>query len=256
MSDRQHTLTRLTVPTGGEVEAYLSYPQQPQESAILFVHGFGSGRGGEKAVALEAECARHGLTFASFDFRGHGQSTGTLLELRGSGLLADLEAVHAYLAERGVRRLGLVGSSMGGWASAWFAVRHPEAVASVVLIAPAFNFVRARWASLTEPQRQHWRQTGRLRVRNEWLDTEIGYGLVEEIDQFPMEDLAAKWARPLLIFHGMNDQTIPCADSLDFVQRAAFPTIELRLLKSGDHRLSAFKEELAEAACRFSITHQ
>ncbi len=256
MSDRQHDLARLSVPPVGEVDTYLSYAGKPQESAILYVHGFGSGRGGEKAAALEAACQRHGLTFASFDFRGHGQSTGTLLELRGTGLLADLQAVQAHLAGRGIRRLGLVGSSMGGWASAWFAVRHPEAVASCVLIAPALNFIRARWATLTEPQRQHWRQTGRLRVRNEWVDTEIGYGLVEEIDRFPVEELASQWSRPLVIFHGMNDQTVPFSDSLDFIQRTAFPGIELRLFKSGDHRLSAIKEDMAETACRFFLAHR
>jgi fermentation-respiration switch protein FrsA (DUF1100 family) len=40
-------------------------------------------------------------------------------------------------------------------------------------------------------------------------------------------------------------------ESLDFVQRVGFPDIELRLYKDGDHRLVAWKDELAEESCRF-----
>ncbi len=256
MSTRQHETDRLSLPGAHHVEVYLSYPDRPADWAVVFVHGFGSTRLGEKAQALEAVCARHGLTFAAFDFRGHGQSSGTLLELRGSGLLLDLEAVQGHLAGRGVRRLCLVGSSMGGWASAWFTLRHPEIVPACVLIAPAFDFIRSRWARLSEAERAQWQQTGRLRVRNEWLDTEIGYALVEESDQYPLEQLAAGWQRPLLIFHGMRDDTVSYRDSLTFVERASFADMELRLLRGGDHRLSVFKDEIAETACRFLMQRQ
>lgn len=92
-------------------------------------------------------------------------------------------------------------------------------------------------------EREHWRQTGRLRLRSEWLDTELGYGLVEEMHQFPHEDLAAGIACPLLIFHGMRDNTIPYGNSVAFVERAAHPDIELRLLKDGDRE--------ARSSCRF-----
>ena len=132
MSTRRQETERLPLPGRGAVEVSLTFVEEPAEWAVLYVHGFGSTRMGEKPAAFEAACARRGWTFASFDFRGHGQSSGTLLELRPSGLLEDLTVVGEYLARRGVRRLGLVGSSMGGWASAWFSVRSPERVLACV----------------------------------------------------------------------------------------------------------------------------
>jgi pimeloyl-ACP methyl ester carboxylesterase len=220
-------------------------------AVLLLVHGFGSRRDGEKALALETACARRGWTFAAFDFRGHGDSSGTMLDLRGSALQADLQAVRAYFADRGIHRLCLVGSSMGGWASAWFTVRHPEAVPACVLIAPAFHFLDSRWNKLTEAEQEEWRQSGRHRVRNEWIDTEIGYGLRKEADQFRLEQLATEWTRPALIFHGMRDDVVPYMHSLEFMERTTFPEIELRLFKDGDHRLTAYKELIAEETCRF-----
>src|SRR5262249_17451594 len=69
---------------------------------VLFVHGFGSTQGGVKSDAVAEVCGRRGWGFAAFDFRGHGGSTGDLLELRGSGLQADLDAVADFLTGRGV----------------------------------------------------------------------------------------------------------------------------------------------------------
>jgi pimeloyl-ACP methyl ester carboxylesterase len=242
---------RLPLRTGGELQAYTSYQDERNDWAVLYVHGFGSTRGGVKAEALEAACARRGWTFASFDFRGHGESTGTLLELRGTHLLEDLEAMRDYLVSAGIPKVCLVGSSMGGWAAAWFAMRHPHSVIACALIAPALRFLESRWALLTESERQQWKQTGRLRYHNQWVDAEVGYGIAEEIDQFPFSLLAEKLAHPVLIFHGVQDEVVPYRQSIEFVERASYADIELRLYKNGDHRLLALKDEMAEAACVF-----
>jgi pimeloyl-ACP methyl ester carboxylesterase len=249
MSSRQEQTVRLDLPDGGALHLYLSQPARPCDWAVVYAHGLGSRRTGEKALALEAACARREWVFASFDFRGHGESSGSLLELRSSGLLDDLATVRGHLAELGIRRLCLVGSSMGGWAAAWFAVRHPDAVPACVLVAPAFDFPRGRWARLSDGERLQWQQTGRLRVRSEWIDTEIGYSLVEEVDQFPVEVLADRLSCPLLIFHGMQDEQVPFSHSVALAEQAASPKIELRVYKDGDHRLLPYKDEMAEAAC-------
>ena len=219
--------------------------------AVLWVHGFGSHRGGEKVAALAAECERRGWAFAAFDFRGHGASSGAMHELRASGLLTDLAAIRHFLAARGHTRIGLVGSSMGGFAASWSAVRSPEAVVGCVLLAPAFGFLRRRWERLTEDGRANWERTGRLRVKNDWVDTEVGYGLAEERDQFQLEDLAAAWRAPTLIFHGVADDVVPATDTVDFLQRVQYPHVELRLYRDGDHRLIAYKDEIAAEAGRF-----
>src|SRR5262249_4983995 len=106
-----------------------------------------------------------------------------------------------------------------------------------------------RWDSLSEAERRQWRETGRLKVRNQWIDVEIGAAALEELDQFPVGELAQQLACPLLIFHGLLDDIVPYQQSVEFVEMARHPAIELRLYKDGDHRLLEYKEEMAEAAC-------
>jgi pimeloyl-ACP methyl ester carboxylesterase len=238
----------IPLPAGGYLAA--DFDPRPGPFGVVWVHGFGSHRGGEKAAAVRAECGRRGWPFLAADFRGHGQSSGTMPDLRASGLLADLAAARDFLAGRGVTRLGLIGSSMGGFAAAWFARQAPEVV-GCVLLAPAFGFLDRRWGELTEEAREAWRRTGRRRVTNEWVDVEIGYGLVEERDPFTPERLAAGWHTPALIVHGCRDDAVPVEDSLSFLRRVDYPDVELRLFKSGDHRLTAYKDEIAAEAGRF-----
>jgi pimeloyl-ACP methyl ester carboxylesterase len=249
--ERREELVRLDLAPGAWLQGQWSYTMPGREPAVVFVHGFCSVRYGEKSQALEAACARRGWTFAAFDFRGHGESSGSIRDLRGSSLLADLEAVADFLARCGVRRIALVGSSMGAWVAAWYALRHPAQVAACAFIAPGFHFPTARWERLSAPEQQAWKEQGFLRIRNQWIETELGYALVEEAGQFPLESLARGYQTPTLIFQGMQDDVVPAARTLAFVEQAAFPHIELRIYKDGDHRLVDRKDPLAEAACNF-----
>jgi alpha-beta hydrolase superfamily lysophospholipase len=241
-----------TVTLNGGLVGDLSFAQDAGDWAVVWVHGFGSRRGGEKSQAVEAACSRRGWAFAAFDFRGHGQSSGQMRDLRAATLLEDLEAVRGHLASRGIRRLGLIGSSMGGFAAAWYALRAGrDVVPACVLLAPALRFIQARWETLSPEQREEWRITGVLPVQSDWVTAELGYGVAEERMQFPVGELAAKWDRPMLIFHGMRDTVIPYSTSVSFADTTACPDVELRLLKDGDHRLTAFANEIAEESCRF-----
>lgn len=213
---------------------------------VLWVHGFGSHRGGEKAMAVREECIRRGWSFAAFDFRGHGSSSGTMHELRASRLLEDLTVIRAWLKDTCKHtQVGIVASSMGGFASAWSVVRNPDQIVGCVFIAPAFEFLERRWTHLTEDERVEWKRTDRLRVKTEWVETELGYGITEEVDQFRFADLVKSWKTPALLIHGAADNVIPERESLLFLHQSSYPEIELHLIKAGDHRLTAFKSEIA-----------
>jgi uncharacterized protein len=219
--------------------------------AVLFIHGFGSVRQGEKALALQAACARRGWSFAAFDFRGHGESSGTMLELRPSGLQADLDAIRVYLASHGISQIFPVGSSMGGWAASWFTLTHPETVPACVLLAPAFFWLTSRWSKLSEAERAAWKRSGRHPVKTDWIEAELNYAMIEEVPRYPCEKLEGEWCKPLTIFHGMQDTVIPYTHSIYFAEKVKHPGVELRLLKDGDHRLTAHKDFIAEGACEF-----
>jgi pimeloyl-ACP methyl ester carboxylesterase len=245
------TTATISLATGGKLVGTYHTGNNDPAFAVVWVHGFGSHRGGEKSESLQLECQRRGWTFTAFDFRSHGESTGTMPELRASRLVEDLAAVRDWLAARGHTRIGLVGSSMGGFAAAWFAKQHPESVVGCVFAAPGFGFLERRWDELTPAEREEWQRTGLKRLSNEWVNVELGFGLVEERDRFRPLQLVAGWRTPALLFHGLADEVVPHTDSLFFIKNVGYPHVELRLLKDGDHRLTAHKEAITSAAGAF-----
>jgi uncharacterized protein len=217
--------------------------------AVIFAHGLGSTRQGEKAAAMETECGRRGWAFVAFDFHGHGASDGTMLDLRGSRLLADLDAITQFVHARGHETIFLVGSSMGGWAAAWFAARHPERVRACALIAPAFRFLE--WRHLNTAARQQWQLQGRIRIVNEWIDLELDYALYAEANDYSFAQLCEQFTTPCLIVHGMRDDTIPYVVSIEFTEQCNAQEAQLLLVKNGDHRLNTHKDWLAQTMCDF-----
>ncbi|QVL31845.1 alpha/beta fold hydrolase [Telmatocola sphagniphila] len=240
----------VSLASGETLRGDISYNGSPSGMAIVYVHGLGSFRGGEKSQALEDACAERGLCFSAFDFRGHGQSDGSLSDLTGSRLLEDLAAIRHYLMGRGIRRLGLVGSSMGGWASAWFGLQAGE-VTRCVLLAPAFRFLQRRWESLTPEQQEDWKNQGSHLFTGQWVDAELKYAFAEERYAFSPTALAFRWQKPMLILHGLADDVVPVSDSWDFLNSCPYPHLQLRVFKNGDHRLTQFKAEIGQEACRF-----
>ena len=192
-------------------------------------------------------------TFIACDFRGHGDSDGVMNELLGSRLLEDLYAIVREAQKRAGGKLFLFGSSMGGWASAWFAARFPTQVAACAFVAPAFRFLE--WRNLTEAERAEWQRTGRRRVKNEFVDVEISYDLTAEANHFKFETLAANFITPSIIFHGMADGIVPYSVSIDFASSCATKEIDLVIIKGGDHRLNRNGKKLAQAACDFFSAH-
>jgi pimeloyl-ACP methyl ester carboxylesterase len=216
--------------------------------AVLFVHGLGSTRSGHKATALRAACARAGATFAAFDFHGHGESWGSLLDLRASRMQRDLDAVLGHLGHR----LFVVGSSMGGFAASWLAARRPDRVAALALVAPAFRFLARRWEAMSSEQHSEAAKAGRFLWPSPYLgDIELSYALLQESEAFDPASLAIAWRVPALIWHGMQDEVVPWRDSVEMASSISPGPVEVRLLRSGDHTLNDRSDEVADDALRF-----
>jgi uncharacterized protein len=225
-------------------------PHEGETPVVVFAHGLGSDRTGEKIGAFEAECAQRGWALVAADFRGHGQSDGKMVDLSGPRLLEDLAAIVRLARQRDGGPLLLVGSSMGGWTAAWLTIAYPELAAQVdacALIAPALRFFD--WLNLDETERASWLETGRHRLRTQYLDMELGSQLLTDASDYAYDNLRQRFARPAVIFHGMRDETIPYQLSLDFIEHAEESRLELFLSREGDHRLITQKEQMARESC-------
>ena len=163
--------------------------------------------GGTKAVALEHHCRQKGWEFCSFDYRGHGLSSGKNFEdctltdwIRDASDILD----HVLLSQEGIqnnrkKRVILVGSSMGAWVSIHLALRYnkrisqnnkfPETtkelpIGGVLGIASAPDFLQDFYSSSTVERQTEWKANGVAHLPSRYGDPyPISWNLVADAAQ-------------------------------------------------------------------------
>jgi pimeloyl-ACP methyl ester carboxylesterase len=122
--------------------------------AVVLLHGLTATR--RYVVMGSTALERSGHRVIAYDARAHGHSEGAAgpEDYTYPALIEDLRAV---LDARGLERAVLAGSSMGAHTLLGFALTHPERVAGLVVITPAFDGDLGesegrldRWDSLAE----------------------------------------------------------------------------------------------------------
>jgi len=190
---------------------------------ILYLHGFASGPGSNKARFFQRRLEAEGTHLEALDL-----ARGDFEHLTITG---QLQAVHAAAAGEPV---ALIGSSMGGYVAALYAARHAE-VTRLVLLAPAFGFAR-RWPErLGTEAVANWRRTGWMTVAHfaDGRNRAVSYALLEDGAQY--EDYP-DFTQPALIFHGAQDDVVPAELSHRFV--AGHPNAALEIVDSGHEMLN------------------
>ena len=119
-------------PVAFEVADRLSGDEEGDGAPLVLLHGLTATR--RNVVQGSRGLVRAGFRQVSYDARGHGRSSPAS-PYAYTALVEDLEAV---LADRGLERAVLIGSSMGAATAMAFALAHPEHVPALVQITPAF----------------------------------------------------------------------------------------------------------------------
>jgi pimeloyl-ACP methyl ester carboxylesterase len=210
----------------------------PERADVLYLHGFASGPGSAKGVALAARFARRGVRVFRADLTpgedGFERSTPLTM-------LAEAER-----AAEAVRPRFVVGSSLGGWLAALLAARRPS-VERVVLLAPAFR-LRERWlARLSPAELERWRAEGaEVDHHASGRRRRLGWAFLEDAGRLPdWPDVRA----PALCIAGRRDELVPLEDVERFVALAP-ATRRLVALDDG-HELLASVDRIFEEARGF-----
>lgn len=226
------------------------YSVRAPAPAVLFIHGLGSHRRGEKARYFAGQFNAAGRSFAALDLRGHGDSDGSVRALTMTRLLADVSVAASWTAARSATgRTALIGASMGAAVAAWHAARQPMSTEALVLLAPSLHFPASLARTLDAAALERWRATGVQRFSSTWIDLEIGCDLLDDAARYAPAELCAQLATPALLMHGLHDTTISWEESAAFLRTGTRAPLDLLLVGDGDHRLTAHKELLFSILC-------
>jgi uncharacterized protein len=212
------TLEPHRVPiASGTLALLLHLPARLPAPCVVACHGLAASKDTDKYVLLGEELPAAGLALARFDFRGCGESSGHIAETTIASRIEDVEAVLAFLAadSRLGHRVGLLGSSLGGFVALHVAARRPG-LPVVTWSAPA---------SLTE-------------LANDDLEEGRGLGVAFALEYATGCYALAPSGVPMhLVIHGEDDEVVGIEHAASLHDIAAEPC-DLVLIPGGDHRLT------------------
>lgn len=205
---------------------------------VIFCGGFKSDMTGIKATTLEAHCRLRNQQFTSFDYQGHGASSGAFESGTIGTWRDDLLAVFDEITEG---PQVVVGSSMGAWMALLLTRIRRDRVAGLVLLAPAADFTtELMWKQLTAEAKQQIEEEG-VWMRPSLYDDgpyPITRTLIEESHNHLVLNNPIPFDGPVRILLGLCDEVIPVEHVLRTADAVTSDDIEITLIKNGDHRLS------------------
>ena len=98
---------------------------------IIFIHGIGSRKISWNGIIKEL---KEKYLCISYDLRGHGESKVVQNTFYLNDLVEDLEKLRSYLK---IKKVHLVGHSLGGMIAPSYAIKYRERVASITLLSTA-----------------------------------------------------------------------------------------------------------------------
>jgi pimeloyl-ACP methyl ester carboxylesterase len=204
---------------------------------VVFLPGYRSDMGGDKATALAAWCAARGQALLRLDYSGHGASGGRFEDGTIGQWAADALAV---IAAQTRGPLVLVGSSMGGWIALLAARTLGARLAGLVGIAAAPDFTETlMWEAMTFAERTQLMDQGQLVVPCQYGESyAITRALIEDGRRNLVLGGPIALDCKLRLLHGQRDPDVPWETALRIAERATGADVRIVLLKDGDHRLS------------------
>jgi len=192
---------------------------------------------GKKSNFLANFCLKNDLSFLSFDFRGHGRSSGEFTHYGISDWYDDLDNIVKYLK---IRNFILIGSSMGGWVAIIYALMYPRKVSKLIGIAPAPDFTtKLIWKNLNIQERNKIKNNKIIKKK---ISSNFAYyyspALFNRSKKYLLEKIKGDFLGETIFLHGGQDKAVPYGYNNKFNFSKKFKNFKNILIKNADHSLS------------------
>lgn len=209
---------RTLLVDGVELAAVFHVPAHPV-AWVVCLHGLESNKDGGKPLALASRLVAKNVGVVRFDFRGCGESGGEFLATNVATRIADTRAVLKALETlQGGRRVGVFGSSMGGYVALFMAVDplYGNRIEATVGLASPANLDDLMSSAPEHIDRMH--------------------AFAEEYRGGGFRTVPAG-QRNVLLLHGAADDVVPVSHAEAIWQGLAEPRAK-HIFDTADHRFS------------------
>jgi len=208
--------------TDGKISAVLHYFSN---KFIICCHGLYSSKESEKYIKMAEMAGKEGISTIRFDFRGCGESAGSIGDSGLTNRIEDLQEVIHYVRKRfSNARIALFGSSLGGMVA--------------IMVSSMDNNISSL-SVLSTP----------YEIKE---DLGMGENFIEDLKRYDILKAVEK-ASPILVIHGRRDELVPMKHAEKIYAHA--PHDKKILFFDADHSFSTFRKEAVEASLEWIKNH-
>lgn len=215
---------------GQKLAARLYYKDRNNKKGVIFSHGLFSSKDGYKITEMARNIVNAGFTLMTFDFTFSGESPGDIFDISVLQEVDDLNRAVNVFREKGIEKIHLMGSSMGGVVTVLSVSEYNLSPESVILIATPVNFdgLIPHDAALNENHKGTVNISG-VNVRKNFIT---------ELKNLDVASALENITCPILAIHGKLDTVVSYKD-FETIHNLLGPGCDSLLIEDGDHNLTA-----------------
>ena len=194
------------------LRGYLNLPDNFNGELVVMFHGYTGHKTEHNGHfrTLTRKLDSYGIGTLRMDFSGNGESDGEFLDFTFDTLVEDAKVMVDFaLGYEGVKKVDLLGFSMGGAVAGMMASYYLDKINKVVLWSPAGNIIsliKKRYESYEKDEFENG-------INSCWSLSKAMYNSLEKYDVFKgIENFNGK----VFIIHGNKDLSVPYMISMKY----------------------------------------
>ena len=205
---------------------------------VVFFHGFMSDMLGAKPTAIQKFCKKLKLNFLTFEYSGHGKSTGKFIEGNISKWTKEAKLLIKSKIKKNTK-LVFIGSSMGSWIALNLFQSFKKQIKGFIGISSAPEFLEElMWKKFSKKIKKIIITNKIHNFEHSGFSYPITKQLIFDGKKNKVLNNKINLNIPIILFHGLKDKVVPLKFSRQILKICKKSKKKLIKIKSGDHSLS------------------
>ena len=204
---------------------------------LIFLPGFMSDIEGKKPQTLLKYAVKNKLGFLSFEYSGHGKSSGVFTKGNISIWSKDAKKVIKKIIKK--KNFILIGSSMGAWIGLNQFKYFKTQIKGFIGIGSAPEFLtKLMWDKFPNKTKKELLKTGKIFVKNGGYEYPITLQLIKDGKKNKVLNKRINLKINVTMIHGQKDEVVPTYFSKHVLKLFNKAKKKIVIIKNGDHSLS------------------
>ncbi len=190
----------------------ISKPEVEQKlPCVILCHGYDTLKNNTTNKKLFKKLLENNIGSLRFDFRGHGESEGSMRTLTLTKTIDDLQSALKYVKSLNwidQKRIGILGNSFSGVASTLVTSKNQEVKALVLLSAVSY-YPEVKKIQLGKEGIQKWKKDGFMYLPGFERKVKMDYAFYEDSLKYRSYDFADRIRAAVLMVHDDRDKEVP-----------------------------------------------